>query len=70
MLIPVLTQEKKQLSAAEVALSRKLCRARIHVERALRRLKSFPQLSDMLPIYLFSKSDDADMYRIDKALIV
>ncbi|CAN8031776.1 unnamed protein product, partial [Ixodes persulcatus] len=41
LLIPAFTKGKKQLSGAEVTLSRKLSRARIHVERAIRRLKVF-----------------------------
>ncbi|CAN7952168.1 unnamed protein product, partial [Ixodes pacificus] len=41
LLIPAFTKEKKQLSGAEVTLSRKLSRARIHVERAIRRLNVF-----------------------------
>ncbi|CAN8017894.1 unnamed protein product, partial [Ixodes persulcatus] len=41
LLIPAFTKGKKQLSGAEVTLSRKLSRARIHVERAIRRLNVF-----------------------------
>ncbi|EEC05207.1 hypothetical protein IscW_ISCW024225, partial [Ixodes scapularis] len=39
LLIPAFTKGKKQLSGAEVTLSRKLSGARIHVERVIRRLK-------------------------------
>ncbi|CAN7981684.1 unnamed protein product, partial [Ixodes pacificus] len=41
LLIPAFTKGKKQPSGAEVTLSLKLSRARIHVERAIRRLKVF-----------------------------
>ncbi|CAN7990028.1 unnamed protein product, partial [Ixodes pacificus] len=44
LLIPAFTKGKKQLSGAEVTLSRKLSRARVHVERAIRRLNVLKSL--------------------------
>ncbi|KAM7314204.1 uncharacterized protein LOC115309966 [Ixodes scapularis] len=70
LLIPAFTKGKKQLSGAEVTLSRKLSRARIHVERAIRRLKVFRIFQTVLPISFVKKSDDVAMCTIDKALIV
>ncbi|CAN7998330.1 unnamed protein product [Ixodes hexagonus] len=49
LLIPAFTKGKKQLPGAEVTLSRKLSRARIHVERAIRRLKVFRIFQTVLP---------------------
>ena len=38
---PTLTKGKKQLPLIEVESSRRLSRARIHVERAIERIKNF-----------------------------
>lgn len=70
LLIPAFTKGKKQLSGAEVTLSRKLSRARIHVERAIRRLKVFRIFQTVLPITFVKKPEDGDLSTIDKALIV
>lgn len=70
LLIPAFTKGKNQLSGAEVTLSRKLSRARIHVERAIRRLKVFRIFQMVLPISFLKKRDDGEICTIDKALIV
>jgi hypothetical protein len=38
--IPAFTKNKPQLNAEDVTLTRRIARVRIHVERAIRRLKS------------------------------
>jgi hypothetical protein len=43
--IPAFTKSKPQLSAEDVTLTRRIARVRIHVERAIRRLKVFKMLS-------------------------
>lgn len=56
--IPAFTRGKKQLSRLEVEKSRKLARARIHVERAIRRVKVFKILSATMPISLLEYSNE------------
>ncbi|CAN8028820.1 unnamed protein product [Ixodes persulcatus] len=68
--IPAFTKGKNRLSGGEVTLSRKLSRARIHVERAIRRLKVFRIFQMVLPIFFLKKQDDGEICTIDKALIV
>ena len=42
----------RQLSAKAVARSRKIARVRIHVERAIARIKTFKIISGILPLQL------------------
>ena len=50
--MPAFTKGKKQLSRKEVEKSRQLSRFRIHVERAIRRLKIYHIMSNKMPISL------------------
>ncbi|KAH9377966.1 hypothetical protein HPB48_015078 [Haemaphysalis longicornis] len=70
VLMPSFTKGKKQLSGKEVALSRKLSRARIHVERTIQRLKTFRIFQMILPISYVKKAGDVGLSTIDKTLIV
>ncbi|CAN7947327.1 unnamed protein product [Ixodes pacificus] len=70
VLMPSFTKGKKQLSGEEVALSRKLSRARIHVERTIQRLKTFRIFQMVLPISYVKKVGDVGLSTIDKTLIV
>ena len=56
--IPAFTKGKKQLSQREVESSRRLSRARIHVERAIERIKNFQILKHTMPITLVKHADD------------
>ena len=44
------TKCKPQLSGEDVTATRKIARVRIHVERAIRRLKVFKVLSSTVPV--------------------
>ncbi len=50
--IPPFARGKKQFSQKEVETARQLSRARIHVERAIGRIKNFRILQQTLPITL------------------
>ena len=67
--IPSFTKGKDQLSQAEVETSRQLSRIRIHVERAIGRLKNYGLLSSTLPISLLKRATDVNYATIDKILI-
>ena len=74
-LIPAFTKGKKQLSAKEVELSRKLATVRIHIERVIGALKNrFTILQGPLPITLIKsikdESIDLDIARVDKIVTV
>ena len=56
--IPPFTKNKKQLSQQEVEKARQLSRVRIHVERAIERVKNFQILSQVFPISLVRHADD------------
>ncbi|CAN8016088.1 unnamed protein product [Ixodes persulcatus] len=70
LLIPAFTKGKKHLLGTEVTLSHKLSHARIHVERAMKRLKVFRIFQTVSPTSFIKKSGDTAMCTIDKALIV
>jgi hypothetical protein len=55
LIIPAFTKNKPQLSAEDVTLTRRIARVRIHVERAIRRLKVFKILSGTVPVAYISK---------------
>lgn len=59
--IPAFTRGKKQLSCLEVESTRRLARIRIHVERAMERIKNFTILSTILPIALVAQADNIIM---------
>ena len=48
--IPVFTKGKKQLGANDVTKTRRIANVRIHIERAIRRLKVFTILSGTVPV--------------------
>ena len=56
--IPAFTKGKKQLPMIEVESSRRLSRARIHVERAIERIKNFQILKHTMPLTLVKHADD------------
>ena len=68
--IPPFTKGKSQLSQREVETSRELSRVRIHVERAIGRIKHFKLLQQTWPISLLKSPDETDFATIDKVLIV
>lgn len=51
-------------------MSRKLSRVRIHVERAIQRLKLFRSLQGALLVSFVKRSSDKDCATIDKMLVV
>ena len=59
--IPAFTKGKKQVSCLEVESTRRLARVRIHVERAMERIKNFTILSTILPIALVAQADNIIM---------
>ena len=68
--IPPFTKGKKQLSQSEVERARELSRVRIHVERAIGRIKTYKILQSILPISLIKRPYETDYATIDKILIV
>ncbi|XP_065892096.1 uncharacterized protein [Dysidea avara] len=68
--IPPFTKGKPQLSQREVETARELSRVRIHVERAIGRLKNFRILQSTLPITLVKSTTDEEFCTIDKILFV
>ena len=57
LVIPAFTRGKSQLSAKEVEQTRKIANVRIHVERAIERLKNFHILSTNMNISMVPHSD-------------
>ena len=57
LIIPSFTKGLTQLSKRQVEISRQIARVRIHVERAIRRLKEFAILKDIYPISLIKHAD-------------
>lgn len=57
LVIPAFTRGKAQLSARDVETSRKLSNVRIHVERAMERLKNFRILSERMPLNMVPHAD-------------
>lgn len=52
--IPPFAKSGSQMSSAEIKLTEKIARHRVHVERAIARIKSFKILSGRFDISLFS----------------
>lgn len=55
--IPAFTYKRGQLTNEEVTRTRRLANVRIHVERAIRRLKVFTILSQTIPITMTLRLD-------------
>ena len=68
--IPSFTRGKSQLSQREVETSRALSRVRIHVERAIGRMKNVKILQCTLPFKLIKRPREADYTTIDNILVV
>lgn len=56
--IPPFSKGKAQFSQREVETARKLSRSRIHVERAIERIKKFRILKNTMPVSLMKHSDN------------
>ena len=69
LMIPPFTKGKPQLSQREIELSRDLSRIKIHVKRAISRLKNYKLLQTTLPINLFKRPHKTDLITIDKIII-
>ncbi|XP_077557869.1 uncharacterized protein LOC144173249 [Haemaphysalis longicornis] len=70
LLMPSLTKKRAQLPGAEVTTSRKLSRVRIHVERAIQRLKVFRIFQTVLPLNFVRRAGDKDFATMDKVAVV
>lgn len=57
LVLPAFTRKKAQLTNEQVTRTRRIANVRIHVERAIRRLKVFKILSHTVPITLAPKID-------------
>ncbi|XP_069108752.1 uncharacterized protein [Argopecten irradians] len=57
LVIPAFTKGKSQLSAREIAVTRKIAHVRIHVERAIGRLKNFKILSTNMSMCMVPHAD-------------
>ena len=68
--IPPFTKGKPQLSQREVEFSRQLSNVRIHVERAIGRMKYYKILHATLPISLIKRDHETDFATIDKIVFV
>jgi len=68
--LPAFTKGKPQLLQREVERSRKLSNVRIHLERAIGRIKCYKILQNVFPISLLKISQEEDYATIDKILIV
>jgi hypothetical protein len=51
--MPPFASTAQQMSASDVALTRKIAAHRIHVERAINRIKKYKLLSRIIPVALF-----------------
>jgi len=70
VMIPSFTRGKKQLSAAEVELTRKIAHVRIHVERVIGNVRQkYMFMCGPVPIDMLSK-DDTNMTTLDKIVRV
>lgn len=69
-MIPAFTKEKSQLSQREVETWRKLSNIRIHVERAIGRMKRYKILQNICEISLLKTCQEQEYAAIDKILVV
>lgn len=58
LIAPLFLKNKKQFSKAEAILTRKIAKARVHIERSNQRLKTFQVLQSKMPVCLFSKIEE------------
>lgn len=70
ILMPSFTKKRSQLPGAEVTVSRKLSSVRIHVERAIQRLKVFRVFQTVLPVSFVKRVGDDTYATIDKMVAV
>ncbi|XP_077506275.1 uncharacterized protein LOC144115681 [Amblyomma americanum] len=70
LLMPSLTKNRAQLPGAEVTTSRKVSSVRIHVERAIQRLKVFRIFQTVLPLNFVKRTGDKNLASIDKVVVV
>uniref|UniRef100_A0A8C2G091 Uncharacterized protein n=1 Tax=Cyprinus carpio TaxID=7962 RepID=A0A8C2G091_CYPCA len=70
LLIPASTHGKTQISGQEVSVSRHMSRMRIHVERAIGRIKNYCILRQTLPINLVKRRSKDTVATVDKILLV
>ncbi|XP_077557411.1 uncharacterized protein LOC144172641 isoform X1 [Haemaphysalis longicornis] len=55
---PPFLQKKRQMSAYDASKTHEIARARVHVERAIQRLKAFKIFQGHFPVHLFPVLDD------------
>uniref|UniRef100_A0A3P9AYL6 THAP-type domain-containing protein n=1 Tax=Maylandia zebra TaxID=106582 RepID=A0A3P9AYL6_9CICH len=67
LVIPAFTKKRRQLTEEQVTYTRRIANVRIHVERAIRRLKVYKILSQIVPISMAPKVDK--ILRICAALV-
>lgn len=70
LVMPPMTKKRKQLPGGEVTASRKLSSVRIHVERAIQRLKVFRIFQTVLPISFIKRAGDGNSATLDKLVVV
>lgn len=58
LIAPPFLKNKKQFSKAETILTRRIAKARVHIERSNQRLKTFEVLNSKMPVCLFSKIEE------------
>ena len=67
--IPSFTKGKPQLSQREVETARAISNVRIHVERAIGRIKNYKILHSTIPITLIKRPHETELATADKILI-
>ena len=67
---PPFTRGKPQLSQREVEFSRQLSNVRIHVQKAIGRIKTYKILNSTLPIRLIKHDHETEITAIDKIVFV
>lgn len=70
LVIPAFTKGKSQLSQREVETSRKFSNIRIHVERAIGRMKRYKIFQNIFEVSLLKTCQEQEYATIDKMLVV